>query len=120
MPDKNLAPVCGIYCGACEYLDIQCRGCGFVEGEPFWTTQIQVEICPLYDCCFNKKQLEHCGLCAEFPCETFTSLRDPSLSEEEANKSLLQRQSDLMRRKEIGTEKWLEEKEACNSKDELL
>jgi len=25
-----------------------------------------------------------------------------------------------MRRKEIGTEKWLEEKEACNSKDELL
>lgn len=115
MPDKNLAPVCGLYCGTCECLATQCRGCGFVEGKPFWTTQMKIEVCPLYNCCINEKQLEHCGLCAEFPCETFTRLRDPSLSEEEAKKSLLERQSDLMRRKEIGTEKWLEEKEAGKS-----
>lgn len=112
MPHKNLAPVCGIYCGTCEYLAKQCQGCGYQQGKPFWTVQMNVEVCPLYDCCVNKRQLEHCGLCDEFPCSTFTELRDPSLSEEEAKKSLIARQDDLLRRKGIGTLRWLEEKEA--------
>ena len=112
MPDSNLAPVCGIYCGTCKFFGGQCQGCGYLEGSPFWTVQMKVEVCPLYDCCINKKQLEHCGLCDEFPCETFTGLRDPSLSEEEAEEALRTRQNDLLRRKDIGTEKWLKEKEA--------
>jgi len=37
------------------------------------------------------------------------NFRDPSLSNEEAEKSLLEKQQILLRRKEIGTEKWLEE-----------
>ena len=112
MPDNNLAPVCGIYCGTCEYLGEQCQGCGAVEGKPFWTAQVNLAVCPLYDCCISRKQLEHCGLCGEFPCNTFLELRDPSLSEEEAERALLERQNDLLRRKEVGTQKWLEEKEA--------
>lgn len=112
MTDKNLAPVCGLYCGACEYLEKQCQGCGHQQGRPFWTAQMTIEVCPLYDCCINEKQLEHCGLCDEFPCETFNELRDPSLSEEEAKEALLARQNGLVRRNEIGTEKWLEEKGA--------
>ncbi len=112
MPDKKLASVCGIYCGTCEYFEKQCQGCGSVEGKPFWTTQMHVVICPLYDCCINRKQVEHCGLCDEFPCKIFTGFYDPSLSEEEAKKQVQTRQEILLRRKEIGTEKWLEEKEA--------
>ena len=110
MPDENMAPVCGIYCGSCEYLEGQCPGCGNVKGRPFWTSQMNVEVCPLYDCCVNRKRLEHCGLCDELPCELFTSFYDPSLSEAEARESVLTRQKDLLRRKEIGTERWLEEK----------
>jgi hypothetical protein len=110
--DKNFAPVCGLYCGTCKYLEKECQGCGYQKGKPFWTIQMNVEFCPLYDCCVNKKQLEHCGLCTEFPCKTFNELRDPSLSEDEAEKSLITRQNELLRRKEIGTEKWLEEREA--------
>lgn len=117
MIDNALAPVCGLYCGTCEYLEKQCQGCGKVEGKPFWTTQMKVEVCPLYDCCINKKQLEHCGLCDEPPCKTFTDIYDPSLSPEEAKKSVLARQNELAKRKEIGTEKWLGEKRlAINSK----
>ena len=112
MPDNNLAPVCGIYCGTCGYLENQCQGCGYLKGKPFWTVQMKVEVCPLYDCCANKKLLEHCGLCNEFPCELFTGLRDPSLSEEEAKEALCARQNELVKRKKIGTERWLEEKEA--------
>ena len=110
MIDKALAPVCGLYCGSCAYFQKQCQGCGHVNGKPFWTAQIKDKICPLYNCCINQKQLEHCGLCNEFPCETFTELRDPSLGEEEARQALLARQNELVKRKEIGTERWLEEK----------
>ena len=110
MTDKNLAPVCGLYCGGCEYYKKTCVGCGNVKGKPFWTTLMKVETCPLYDCCINKKQLEHCGLCEELPCETFNKFHDPSLSPEEAKQAVLKRQNELIKRKEISTENWLEEK----------
>ncbi|HAV42720.1 TPA: hypothetical protein DCX15_01705 [bacterium] len=113
MSDRNLASVCGLYCGTCEYFKKQCPGCGYIKGKPFWTTQMNVEVCPFYDCCINRKQIEHCGLCDEFPCRTFMELYDPSLSEEEAKKQVQERQEALLRRKEVGTERWLEEKEAC-------
>ncbi len=72
---------------------------------------MKVESCPLYNCCVDTKQLEHCGVCNERPCKTFNELRDPSVSNKEAQKALLARQNDLIKRKEMGTEKWLEEKE---------
>ena len=109
MTDRNLASPCGIYCGSSPQFGGQCPGCGNVSGKPFWTTQMTVEVCVLYGCCVNKKQVEHCGLCNEFPCETFMSYNDPSLSEEEAKEAALARRNDLLRRREIGTEQWLEE-----------
>jgi hypothetical protein len=108
--NQNLAAACGLFCGACEHLDTKCEGCEQQKGKPFWTAMMNVECCPLYNCCVNTKQLEHCGLCDELPCETFLSLRDPALSDEEAEKALVARQNDLIRRKQIGTEQWLKEK----------
>ncbi len=49
-------------------------------------------------------------LCPDFPCPVFLEMRDPALSNEEARKALEVRQADLRRRKEMGTEAWLEEK----------
>jgi len=111
MVDMNLAAVCGLFCGTCEHLSTKCQGCGHQEGKPFWTAMMNVEFCPVYNCCVNGKQLEHCGLCSELPCETFMQLRDPALSDEEAKQALIARQNDLAKRREIGTEKWLKEKE---------
>ena len=111
MPDVNLAPPCGIYCGACEYLDVQCRGCGYQRGRPFWTSHMDIEVCPLYQCCLDRERVEHCGLCPEFPCPLFHQFRDPSLSEEEAERAVLERQDTLLRRIEIGTDAWLVEQE---------
>lgn len=115
MSYEKLPPPCGLYCGTCEYFGKQCQGCGDVKGKPFWTNQMKVETCPLYDCCINNKGLEHCGSCDELPCKTFNNFYDPSLSEEEARKSILARQKDLVRRKEIGTGKWLKEKAKVNT-----
>ncbi len=110
MSDANCAPVCGIYCGSCGFLGQQCKGCGHEEGKPFWALGVPGGVCPLYDCCRNQKRLEHCGLCGDFPCKTFSDLRDPSMSDEEFQRSLCARQQDLKRRADIGTEKWLAEK----------
>ena len=110
MTHANYAPVCGLYCGSCEFLGDKCKGCGYVAGKPLWTDHIRTKVCPLYDCCRNQRQLEHCGLCEDIPCETFLALRDPNMSDEDFQKSLEQRQRELKRRTEIGTEKWLLEK----------
>lgn len=58
----------------------------------------------------KQKQLEHCGLCPDFPCKTFFELRDPNMSDDEFNNSLAERQKELKRRTEVGTDKWLKEK----------
>lgn len=111
MDEIALAAPCGLFCGECEYIDEKCKGCGQVQGKPFWAETFGVEVCPLYDCSVNRKQIEHCGLCDEFPCETFTSLRDPSLSDEDAEMLLWMRRQNLLKRKEVGTETWLKERE---------
>jgi hypothetical protein len=107
MSNKNYAPVCGTYCGNCGFLGQHCKGCGYVDGIPFWTTQIPSGVCPIHECCHNQKQLEHCGLCESLPCITFVELRDPNMSDEEFQKSLKTRQEALKKRTEIGTEQWL-------------
>lgn len=109
MKDLALAAVCGIYCGDCEFLGKQCEGCGNIEGKPFWTEQANMDVCPLYGCCTDRKKVEHCGLCDEFPCNTFTSLRDPSYTDVEYEKAIHDRIITLRTRKEMGTEAWLKE-----------
>ena len=53
---------CGILCSACRYREkVGCKGCTLIT-KPFWG-----DACPVKDCCEEKK-LEHCGLCADFPC----------------------------------------------------
>ncbi|MEE8414540.1 MAG: DUF3795 domain-containing protein [Dehalococcoidales bacterium] len=110
MSEIELVAACGLYCGDCEYIGDKCPGCGRIQGRPFWTELFKLEACPLYDCCVNQHHLEHCGLCDEFPCETFTSLRDPSMNDEEAEQSWREKKQVLLLRKEIGTEAWLRQK----------
>jgi len=110
MEDRALAAPCGIYCGACEFLGGQCAGCVAVAGRPFWTEQVPEKVCPIFDCCVDTEGLEHCGLCDTFPCKTFLELRDPSMSDEEAERALADRQAALLRRSQVGTETWLSER----------
>jgi len=109
MNDMNYAPVCGTYCGHCNLLGKECSGCAVVDGKPFWTKLMQIDACPIHECCRNRKQLEHCGICAQFPCKAFLELRDPNMGNEEFQQSLKTRQATLEKRKEIGTAQWLQE-----------
>ncbi len=110
MLDGKLAGACGIICSECEHLGGPCEGCGYVEGKPFWAKEFGVDVCPLYGCSVQKKQLSHCGACEEFPCLTFKEMRDPSLSPEEAEANMLARMEELWKRRDMGDEAWLKEK----------
>lgn len=54
---------CGLLCNECEYREqMNCAGCIAII-KPFWGDE-----CPIKLCC-EGKELEHCGLCANIPCE---------------------------------------------------
>jgi len=109
----DLTSVCGIYCRGCEYLGETCKGYDAEKGKVFWTKSDEVpfDVCPLWKCCVDEKQLEYCGLCSEFPCSTYLEMKDPQDPEADLHKR--QNIKSLRRRVEIGTEKWIEEMKAC-------
>ena len=100
MNEKLLAP-CGTYCGLCPYFRKErtphCSGCGTVKGRPFWGE------CRLY-ACSRDHEVEHCGLCKDFPCDLFINQYDP----EHGQKSAFVRAGLLSYRKKAGTEKYIE------------
>ena len=61
--DQNLIGKFGTYCGDCEWVESKgCKGCQENAGNPFWGT-CQVALCAI------EKEVAHCGLCSEVPCE---------------------------------------------------
>jgi hypothetical protein len=96
---KNIS-VCGIDCAAMcetcnknneEFAEKPCKGCGEEKGKLFWTKYLGLDTCPIYHCCVNKKQLKHCGECAQLPCDIYFNTKDPSMSEEEHQKNIQDR-----------------------------
>lgn len=71
--DTHYSP-CGIVCDECGWFrgekEPHCPGCTAVKGEPFWGT------CLTYSC-VEEHGVEHCGLCADFPCDGFIVRYDP-------------------------------------------
>jgi len=96
---------CGLVCdsGHCLFFSGEkspkCPGCIKCMGNPFWGE------CKIYKCA-TEKDVEHCGLCNDFPCELLIQQFDPSnpRGEEEA----IFRIGQLTIRAKIGTKKWLE------------
>lgn len=97
----NNISICGIDCDiACvecnKYLDSPCKGCNEAKGRLFWTKYMGLDVCPIYNCCVNVKQLENCGKCDKLPCEIFFSTKDPSISDE-LFKQMIQERVDLLK-----------------------
>jgi hypothetical protein len=79
--------VCGVNCDGCLHLNNGCAGCDALEGKVFWTQYICTDVCPVYKC-VKENGYQNCGDCSQIPCELWVSLKDPSLSEEEHQKSI--------------------------------
>ncbi len=99
--NKKLLAPCGTNCSLCSYYrkerNPHCPGCGMVRGRPFWGE------CKLYTCSIDH-EVEHCGLCKDFPCDLFVNQYDP----EHGQKSAIVRVGLLAYRKRAGTEKYIE------------
>lgn len=100
LDEKLLAP-CGTNCGLCSYYTKErtphCPGCNTQKGQPFWGA------CKLYACA-RDHQVEHCGLCGEFPCDLFVDQYDP----EHGQRSAFTRAGLLAYRRKAGTQKYIE------------
>ena len=102
-------PPCGGYCENCVEYKRVCAGCVETGGKPFHVQQGEADICPVWACVKNRG-IEHCGVCDEFPCDTFLDWYDPARGIITA----LRRAGLLMLRKKIGNDawvKWVEDKE---------
>jgi hypothetical protein len=82
---------CGLVCQDCGFLGATCQGCAASEGKPFWAAQFGLRGCPIYDCAANQRGYSTCGQCPSLPCDTFTKLKDPNMTEEEFQRSLSER-----------------------------
>jgi hypothetical protein len=99
MAPKKIQTVCGCSCSDCEHLKKECPGCPTIKGKPFWTAYVQIETCPVYDCCVNDRKLAHCGKCPELVCERFTRFKNPEMSDEQAAAGLAAMEKELRSRK---------------------
>jgi hypothetical protein len=92
----NAIAVCGLLCEECQFFDQTCPGCYKIKGKTFWAEEIMPEkVCPIFDCAVNDKGHNNCGGCLELPCDIFNELKDPNISDEEHEKSILQRTERL-------------------------
>ena len=111
--EKSLAAACGLWCGCCGHLGVDCRGCMKQKGHPFWSKP-EDDGCGIYKCCIVDRKLEHCGVCADFPCGRIVEYRDAGHGYPRCVES-------LARRAQVGTETWLrEEKEYWKDRPKLF
>ncbi len=99
--NRDILAPCGTHCGQCPYYTKErtphCNGCEKQKGYPFWGE------CKLFACA-KDHDIEHCGLCPDFPCDLFVNQYDP----EHGQKNVFMRAGLLAYRKRHGTEKYVE------------
>lgn len=86
--------VCGLDCAACGSLGNECSGCKSHGGKVYWAQYFNMPACPIYACA-KEKQYTHCRQCAQMPCETWHSTREPGYTDEEFAKQIALRQENL-------------------------
>ena len=51
---------------------------------------MNLDTCPIYSC-VTQKNLKHCGLCSELPCDIYHNMKDPSMTDEVHQQSIIDR-----------------------------
>ena len=79
--ESSLIAYCGVDCAACaDYTEKKCPGCRkseWPDGDP----------CPPVACC-QKRGIEVCGQCADFPCEMMREFYEESDSHRAAGERM--------------------------------
>lgn len=99
MAKKKIETVCGFSCSDCDHHKKDCPGCEETTGKPFWTAFVNIDQCPIYECCMTIKTLPHCGKCPELVCERFTRFKNPEMTDEQAAAGLAAAEKELRARR---------------------
>ena len=86
---EKIVACCGCICDECPYYPVDCQGCPKIDGKPFWLEYKEEDVCSIYQCCVNEKELPHCGRCGSLPCARFDQ-QDPTRTPEENAEGLRQ------------------------------
>jgi len=115
LAEADLRGYCGLYCGACDALLATARGeeeaLARAWGRPpkdvrCWGCRAELTAACCRSCdirrCARQRTLDHCGLCASFPCQQLRAFAEapPHHCDGIAN---------LERMKRVGRRQWLEE-----------
>ncbi|MBR3105927.1 MAG: MmcQ/YjbR family DNA-binding protein [Clostridia bacterium] len=84
---------CGTDCAACPFHGKECPGCNESGGKVFHAPKDKP--CPVYACCTNRHRYVTCASCTDVPCQLWRDTRDPSMSDEEFEKSIADRVARL-------------------------
>ncbi|MBR1586566.1 MAG: MmcQ/YjbR family DNA-binding protein [Clostridia bacterium] len=80
---------CGADCAACPLHGSICAGCNAACGRVFHAPEGKA--CPLYACAVQKHRFTSCASCDRLPCALWRSTRDPALSDEAFERSIVRR-----------------------------
>ena len=85
--------VCGTDCSACALWSGMCKGCNESCGKVFHVPGGKP--CPIYACCAGRHRLATCASCDNLPCNIWQATRDPSMTDEQFQKSVEDRAATL-------------------------
>ncbi len=80
---------CGTECTKCSFYGNPCKGCNASLGKVFHAPEGGA--CVIYECSVNQKKYKTCKTCESLPCEIWRKTKDPSMSDEEFEKSIQER-----------------------------
>lgn len=80
---KDNISCCGRDCYECAHFPHDCLGCNEIKGRVFWLQYVDEVICPIYNCCQNKKEYIDCGICSKHPCYRYFEENDVAAAYEE-------------------------------------
>lgn len=93
---------CGMECKTCGLYGNLCKGCSECSGRVFHAPQGKA--CPIYECSAQKKKFVNCADCEQLPCSIWKATKDPQLSQEEFEQTIVERAErlrDAMSKKNI-------------------
>ncbi len=85
--------VCGTDCSLCPLRGNPCAGCNEACGKVLHAPEGSP--CAIYGCCAGRHRFATCASCDQLPCAVWQAVRDPSMTEEQFQKSIRVRVSAL-------------------------
>lgn len=80
---------CGTDCASCGCYGTLCKGCNESQGKVFHAPAGKA--CPIYACAVQKKRCATCADCGQLPCDIWRATRDPQLTDEAFEATIMDR-----------------------------